>query len=539
LELPYSLAQDSTLFLVLEETTPEIWLRKLDWIAGHGGMALVNVHPDYLDFSGQGRGKDQYPAAFYADFLRHVTTSHTGLYWNALPRDVTTWDQETNSRSGGASAPTTATAVLPPAPVENPDLRGKRVAVLLYSSYPSDPRPRRAAEALAHQGAEVEIICLRQDPAESPTESINGVKVRRLPHKHRRGGKLTYVSQYFGFILATFFILSWRTLRKRYQLVHVHNMPDVLVFSALGPRLCGAKVILDLHDPMPELMMTIFGSGGGRRGISLLKKLEKWSIGFADAVLTVNQACKDIFSARSCRPEKVAVVMNSPDEEIFQFKAAATTPPAATDAARPFVIMYHGSIVERHGLDLAVTAVARVRRTFPGVQLHIYGRRTPFLDQVLASVQEANLSDAVRYLGPKNLEQIVAAIAESDVGIIPNRRSIFTEINTPTRIFEYLSQARPVIAPRAPGITDYFGPEDLVFFELGDAVDLADKIEYLIRHPAETLHTVRRGQQIYLSHNWSRERLRLLGTIARLLRARDWTATERSTATAAIARGGG
>ena len=49
-ELPYTLPQDSTLFLLLKESSPEIWKRKLDWIVECGGMALVNVHPDYLNF---------------------------------------------------------------------------------------------------------------------------------------------------------------------------------------------------------------------------------------------------------------------------------------------------------------------------------------------------------------------------------------------------------------------------------------------------------------------------------------------------------
>ena len=49
-ELPYTLPQDSTLFLVLRENTPEIWMRKLDWIAEHGGMALLDTHPDYMSF---------------------------------------------------------------------------------------------------------------------------------------------------------------------------------------------------------------------------------------------------------------------------------------------------------------------------------------------------------------------------------------------------------------------------------------------------------------------------------------------------------
>ncbi len=95
-------------------------------------------------------------------------------------------------------------------------------------------------------------------------------------------------------------ILAGRALKRRYDLVHVHNMPDVLVFSALVPKLLGAKVILDLHDPMPELMMTIFGLRENSRSVRLLKILEKWSLGCADAVLTVNEACKKIFSARSC-----------------------------------------------------------------------------------------------------------------------------------------------------------------------------------------------------------------------------------------------
>src|SRR6185437_780959 len=49
-ELPYTLPQDSSLYLVLGEQTNDIWKKKLDWVAEHGGMALVNVHPDYIAF---------------------------------------------------------------------------------------------------------------------------------------------------------------------------------------------------------------------------------------------------------------------------------------------------------------------------------------------------------------------------------------------------------------------------------------------------------------------------------------------------------
>jgi glycosyltransferase involved in cell wall biosynthesis len=74
--------------------------------------------------------------------------------------------------------------------------------------------------------------------------------------------------------------------------------------------------------------------------------------------------------------------------------------------------------------------------------------------------------------------------------------------NTPTRIFEYLSQGKPVIAPKARGIMDYFGPQDLVFFELGDADDLAAKMQYVFRHPEQIVRIVERGQEVYRSHKW-------------------------------------
>src|SRR5262249_46206744 len=151
---------------------------------------------------------------------------------------------------------------------------------------------------------------------------------------------------------------------------HVHNMPDILVLSALIPRLLGAKVILDLHDPMPELMTTIFGLDPRSGVVRLLRRVETWCIRWADLVLTVNVACRRLFAARSGQPEKIRVVMNSPDEDIFRFRPAEDGMRPRADG-KPFVVMYHGSLVERNGVDVAVEALARVRRSGASVELRI------------------------------------------------------------------------------------------------------------------------------------------------------------------------
>lgn len=395
-------------------------------------------------------------------------------------------------------------------------LAGKRAVAVMYSTYPSDPRPRRAAEALAREGVSVEVICLKETDEDPERDTFNGVDITRVDLKHRRGGKLSYVAQYGSFILRAGAILAGRAFRRRYDLVHVHNMPDVLVLSALIPKLFGAKVILDLHDPMPELMMTIFGLREESFPVRLLKKLEGLSIWFADAVLTTNEAFRKLFVSRGCPAEKIDVIINSPDEEIFQYCESDRQQSITSQSSKPFVMMYHGSLVERHGLDLAVSAMAKAREKIPGAELRFYGRATPFMERVMDSVRKSQLSEAIRYLGAMKLEQIPGAIRECDVGIIPNRRSAFTEINLPTRIFEYLSQGKPVIAPKTAGIQDYFSPRELVLFELGDIDDLAAKMEYVYTHPEEMPGMVERGREVYRAHAWGGERphfIRVVGGV--------------------------
>jgi peptidoglycan/xylan/chitin deacetylase (PgdA/CDA1 family) len=87
-ELPYTLPQDFTLFVLLQEKTPEIWMRKLDWIAQHGGMALVDVHPDYLSFNNATPTSREYPVAHYKSFLEYVSQHYEGAFWNTTPRQV-------------------------------------------------------------------------------------------------------------------------------------------------------------------------------------------------------------------------------------------------------------------------------------------------------------------------------------------------------------------------------------------------------------------------------------------------------------------
>jgi glycosyltransferase involved in cell wall biosynthesis len=388
--------------------------------------------------------------------------------------------------------------------------------MVTFSAYPFDPRPRRAVDALMAAGATIDLICLGDEKA--PRREVrSGIDVLRVPLKHPRRGKVEYALRYGIFILISGAVFAFRSLQRRYDVVYVHNMPDILVLSAAVPKALGAKVVLDLHDPMPELMKTIFHVSEENSSVQLMKRLEKWSIARADLVVTVNLACKRIFSSRSCSSEKIAVVMNAPDGKIFPFREATAEARGSRDSTTPFVIMYHGSLVERNGLDIAIEALGLVRKSVPNAELYVFGPSTAFLERMQAVAQEKGLQGCVRYQGPRKLEELVTEIGKCDLGVIPNHRNAFTDINTPTRMFEYLALGKPVIAPSTPGITDYFDKDSLLFFEPGNSADLARQIEFAYFHPREMSELARRGQNVYREHTWDRERQTLLDRVSGIL----------------------
>jgi glycosyltransferase involved in cell wall biosynthesis len=402
-------------------------------------------------------------------------------------------------------------------------LAGKRIGMVTFSSYPADPRPRRAVDAFLKEGTTVDLLC-EADDTRPKLEVIDHLTIIRIPVRHHRGGVIAYAYQYTAFTLLAAIILAWRSLRRRYHLVYVHNMPDVLVFSALVPKVFGAKVILDQHDPMPELMTTIFKLREDSFPIRIVKLFERWSIAFADRLITVNKACKKLFSARGCPPDKIAVVMNSPDDSIFPYRSASSD--AGNTPRQRFEIMYHGSLVERNGLSLALDAMVIVRKTLPSAELHVFGSHTHYLEAVLKKAERLDLQESVKYFGPKRLEDLVTEIQKCDLGVIPNERNAFSEINTPTRIFEYLTLGKPVIAPRTSGIQDYFGSDSLFFFTAGDAEELAYQILSVYSDPTHALDVTERGQAVCRQHNWRAERQRLVGVAAGLINGEGWdTAT--------------
>lgn len=381
----------------------------------------------------------------------------------------------------------------------------KNVLMVVHSRLPADVRVRREAEALVSENYNVDIICLNQTDRPKK-ETINGVNIYRVNMLRERPSKYKYALRYINFFLRAFFIANKLSLKNKYSFVHVHNMPDFLVFVPMIQKLCSAKIILDLHDPTPEVFMAKYYDGHDSLGIKFLKFQEKISIKFADKIITTNISFLETFVSRGCPEEKITIVMNSPQNTVFKIGTIDSDNSIRSDK---FIIMYHGTLIERHGLDTALEAIGILRHTIPNLEFWVFGEGD-YTKTFLNKVKDLDLQDIVKYSGLVSLEQISATIPKISVGIIPNKISPFTNINFPTRIFEYLFYNKPTIVPRTRGIKDYFDENSIFFFESGNAKSLCEMILNIYSYPKDAAAIITAGVKVYHQYTWEKQRQNLL-----------------------------
>ena len=392
-----------------------------------------------------------------------------------------------------------------------------RHCMVVHAYYPlAETRVQREAETLVRAGYDVDVICLR-DAGERPRDRWGGVEIHRLRARVDKRGLAAQLLSYVRFFALATCRLTRLHLRRPYQTVQVHNLPDFLVFCALVPKLRGVPVILDLHDLMPEFFEGRFGRSRPTiaRGV---RWQERVACRFADHVITVSEHWRQTLVARSVPATRCSVVMNLADERIFRV-AARPAAPAGRSSGPTFRLLYHGTVTHRYGLDLAVRAVARLREEIPGIRLTILGQGD----------QMAELADLVRdlELGPHvdlqdrllPAEELPAVIAGADVGIVPYRDDVFTDGLVPTKLLEYAAMALPCVAARTTAIEDTFGDTVAAYFAPGDVGALACTVRELWHDPGARERLAAGGHTFNRQHNWAEEGRRYAALVADLSRS--------------------
>jgi glycosyltransferase involved in cell wall biosynthesis len=387
--------------------------------------------------------------------------------------------------------------------------------MLAHTCYLRDPRVRREAETLAEVGVEVHVICLSEQDASGKQEPrlavVKGVRLHRLPLKRKRGSLLRYVYEYFATGLLGGLTLTMMHLRRRLDVVHIHNMPDLLVLSAIVPRLSGAKVVLDVHDPMPELFMSWDRSASNKVLVSLLRLQEKLSCALAHRVVSVNESMRDNLRSKGVADSKIFILNNFPDRALFPLLDSSSNWPRSRDS---LVLLYCGTITEHYDLGLAVKAMARLSAEVP-VRLRIVGEGNK-LNEVLDLASKLGVRGSVEPVGLVPIDKVRDEMRQADVGISCHRAGVFGDLYFSTKIIEYLTQGLPVLAPRTRTISKYLPDDSMFFFEPGNEDDMVDRLRFMWQNPAEVLKRLATARGLLPQLSWQSEKDKFISFYASL-----------------------
>ncbi|WP_340122721.1 glycosyltransferase [Methylobacter svalbardensis] len=371
--------------------------------------------------------------------------------------------------------------------VHNPSLL-TRIAMVAYTHYQTDPRCRREATLAAEAGWDVHFYSLSQDGS-ARTSQIEGITLHELPMPRYRGGSsATYVLSYLRFLLLASWEVQKHHLKSRFAVVHVNTMPDFMVVTALLPRLFGAKVILDVHDVMPEIYMTKFQVPATHWKIRLIKFMEVMSARAAHKVLTAEHPKKELLKEHGIPAAKIQVLLNLPDDKLFVPQFTLTDPTLATAKQDPeceFRLIYHGTITHRLGLDFAVGALNILRDELPGARLQLFGDGDQLSD-LHEQAQQFGLNDRIWFSnGFVPIEQVIPSIKEAHLAVIPTRHEISTDYMLPTKLLEYLAFGIPAVFTPTKTVRHYFGDDHPLYINDPTPQETANKIRWVRENYAE------------------------------------------------------
>jgi glycosyltransferase involved in cell wall biosynthesis len=376
--------------------------------------------------------------------------------------------------------------------------------MVTHSFYESDNRVLRYAESLAARGDRVDVLALRRSPDLPRRETINGVTLHRIQDRLSKGeaSRWSYLWPLLRFSIVSFNWLATLNADRKYDLVHVHNIPDFLIFSAWPARLRGSRLLLDIHDIVPEFFASKFNADETSRLVRALKLMERASASFADHVILANDLWLTTYTARSAAASKCSVFINYVDESVFVPRRHQS------QSCNPLIV-FPGGLQWHQGLDIAIRAFSRLVRDLPTARFHIYGDGSAKVS-LEELVQDLGLSDHVKFFDPVSLGEVAGVMAGADIGVVPKRADSFGNEAYSTKIMEFMSIGVPVVVSRTAVDRFYFDDTVVRFFESGNDVDLAAAILDILTNQDRRDAMVRNASRYAKQNCWSQHRSRYL-----------------------------
>lgn len=341
---------------------------------------------------------------------------------------------------------------------------------------PFDRRVWQEATTLHENGANVSIICSKMKDYTTSYEVLNGIEIYRhsLPLEAR--GAFGYFMEYSTAIFWEFF-LSWKIyLKKRFQVIHGCNPPDLIFLVALSFKIFRVKYVFDHHDINPELYLAKFNKKGFFYRMMIL--FERLTFATADFSIATNESYKEIAIRRGKMDENnVQVIRSGPKLDRLKL----LPPDSQFFRGRKYLVGYVGVIGEQEGIDLLLDSIEFIVSKRRDIQFAIVGGGSDLEKMKQLSIR-MDLNDSVDFYGRVPDDLMIAILNSSDICVNPDKPTEMNNLSTMNKIMEYMALKKPIVQYDLK--EGRFSAQEASLYAIcGDTIDFAKKIMQLIDDP--------------------------------------------------------
>jgi glycosyltransferase involved in cell wall biosynthesis len=347
---------------------------------------------------------------------------------------------------------------------------------------------------------------------------VDGVRVFRIMKKFSQETIFSYVFGSLLFLFKSMIKSTALALKEKYSMVHVHNMPDYLVFSAVFLKLKRIPVILDIHDLTVELFKEKWSDKKFRIFKHILKFTEKVSCNFADHILTVTKECVDILMKRGIKSDKISLIMNSADENLFSFSDSRFS----RDKDSTFKFLYHGTIAKRFGLHYFISAMPQILKFIPNAEFHIYGgSENEYSDELRLLISGSGLQKSVNFKESIPYAEVNEMIKDYDMGVITYEQTEYMNLAMPTKAGEYAITGLPFIISDMTSVRTIFREKSVCYVKPDDIESIVECIIKLQRDSELRAEMARSAYEDMLKISWNVMQKRYLDLFNTLTNTKD------------------
>ncbi|RMD93935.1 MAG: glycosyltransferase [Calditrichaeota bacterium] len=326
----------------------------------------------------------------------------------------------------------------------------QNILMIAYTTLSTDARVLKEIRACIERNYTVDVMTLREKstPKNNYVKDFNLIRVAQMQYK---GNSFVIQSlSYLLFFLQLLVLVPYYFFKKKYCVIHVNNMPNFLVFVTFIPKLFGTKIILDIHDLVSLLFKEKFERLGKSIFLRVLRAEEKYSMRFADRLITVHELLRDEIAEKyAIDSDRLTVVANFADEEIFM-------PISDFKHGLPLKLVFHGTIANRFGLDDILVALASLPRAYRRLALTIIGKGEAE-GKIHRLIKQLQLGEMVNFINRFiPLYELPRILREYHLGLVSYKWCEATMTMLPVKMLELCLMGIPVITIPNKAIRYYF-----------------------------------------------------------------------------------